>query len=148
MNRISDTDLNFGFPYCHGGFLVDIDFPQDNACEGTQAPVYGFPAHVAPLGIAFYTGNAFPEPYHNQIFVAEHGSRNRTSPVGYQVSLITLDDNNEVIDYQTFIDGFLQGEFDYDAWGRPADVIIAPDGSLLISDDLADAIYRVQYIGD
>ena len=98
-------------------------------------------AHVAPLGIEFYKGSNFPAEYKNQLFFAEHGSWNRSSKVGYQVSLLKLS-GNEVKSYEPFAKGWLQGE---NAWGRPVDVELMPDGSMLVSDDYANCIYRISY---
>jgi glucose/arabinose dehydrogenase len=100
--------------------------------------------HVAALGMKFYTGSMFPQAYQNQIFVAEHGSWNRTQKIGYRVTLVTLDAAGTPVAYEPFAEGWLQGE---SAWGRPADVQVAPDGSLLIADDTAGAIYRVRCRG-
>lgn len=145
LNRVTDENQNFGFPYCHGGYLEDLDFPRENACDGMVAPVHAFQAHVAPLGMRFYTGEMFPEEYQNQLFVAQHGSRNRTDAVGYQVSLIRLDTDGQVLGEDAFLTGFLQGQRSYEAWGRPVDILQMPDGALLISDDSADMIYRISY---
>ena len=101
-------------------------------------------AHVASLGMRFYTGTQFPERYRNAVFIAEHGSWNRSSKVGYRVSMVRLQDNRAV-SHEPFVTGWLQGE---SAWGRPADVLVMPDGSLLVSDDHAGAIYRVVYRGN
>jgi glucose/arabinose dehydrogenase len=99
--------------------------------------------HVAALGMRFYTGTMFPEEYRNQIFIAEHGSWNRTTPIGYRLSLVRLD-NGRAVSYDVFAEGWLQGQ---QAWGRPVDVLVMPDGSLLVSDDRADVIYRITYKG-
>lgn len=145
LNHIAESGADYGFPYCHGGFLEDLDFPKENACDGTTPPDYGFQAHVAPLGIHFYTGTMFPEAYQNQLFVALHGSRNRTDAVGYQVSLIRFDEDGHVLGEEPFLTGFLDSNRAYDAWGRPVDILELPDGSLLVSDDYADMIYRITY---
>ncbi len=92
----------------------------------------------------FYTGVQFPESYRNQIFIAEHGSWNRSSKVGYRVTVVRLDATGKAVSYEPFAQGWLSGER---AWGRPADVLVAPDGSLLVSDDSAGAIYRIRYRG-
>lgn len=89
-----------------------------------------------------YTGDQFPEPYHNQIFIAEHGSWNRSSKIGYRVTLVTLDDSGIVTDYRPFATGWLQGE---DNWGRPTDIQIAVDGSILVADDQPGVIYRIAW---
>jgi glucose/arabinose dehydrogenase len=103
-------------------------------------PVIKIQAHSAALGVDFYTGRQFPNRYHNALFIAEHGSWNRSSKVGYQVSVITEDETG--LHYAPFITGWLDGQKN---WGRPNDVLMAPDGSLLISDDQAGAVYRVTY---
>ena len=99
--------------------------------------------HVAALGMRFYTGEQFPEEYRGQIFIAEHGSWNRSVPIGYRITLVRIEDGNAV-SYDTFAEGWLQGQED---WGRPNDVLVMPDGSLLVSDDKAGAIYRITYTG-
>ena len=91
----------------------------------------------------FYTGSQFPSRYREQIFIAEHGSWNRSHKIGYRVTLVTLDEQRRAVGYEAFAEGWLQGER---AWGRPADVLVAPDGSLLVSDDDAGAIYRIKYV--
>ena len=98
--------------------------------------------HVAALGMRFYTGTQFPPRYREQIFIAEHGSWNRSHKIGYRVTMVTLDEQRRAVGYEPFAEGWLQGER---AWGRPADVLVAPDGSLLVSDDYAGAIYRIRY---
>ena len=99
--------------------------------------------HVAALGMRFYTGTAFPAEYRDQVFIAEHGSWNRSTPIGYRISLVRLRDGH-AISYETFAEGWLQGR---NAWGRPVDVLVHPDGSLLVSDDSAGAVYRIAYTG-
>jgi glucose/arabinose dehydrogenase len=100
--------------------------------------------HVAPLGMAFYTGEQFPDEYKNQVFIAEHGSWNRSVKIGYRVSLVTFE-NGQAVDYQPFADGWLKDDH---VSGRPVDVVVAPDGSLLVSDDRAGKVYRIRYVGD
>jgi glucose/arabinose dehydrogenase len=90
----------------------------------------------------FYTGTQFPAAYRNSIFIAEHGSWNRSRKIGYRVTMVTLD-GDKAVSYQPFAEGWLQGG--ERVWGRPADVLVAPDGSLLVSDDYAGAIYRIRY---
>ena len=92
----------------------------------------------------FYTGTQFPAEYRDQVFIAEHGSWNRSKRIGYRVMLVRLDEEGRALKYEPFAEGWLQGE---SAWGRPADVAVAPDGSLLVSDDSAGAIYRIKYVG-
>jgi glucose/arabinose dehydrogenase len=97
--------------------------------------------HVAALGMRFYTGTMFPDLYRNQIFIAEHGSWNRTSPIGYRISLVRLH-GSQAISYEVFAEGWLKNGR---AWGRPVDVLVMPDGALLVSDDRAGVIYRISY---
>ena len=134
--------LDFGFPYCHAGTIADPDFGAKRACSEFTPPAQKLGPHVAPLGMRFYTGNQFPARYRDQIFIAEHGSWNRSRKIGYRVTLVTLDEKRRAVSYEPFAEGWLQGER---AWGRPADVLVAPDGSLLVSDDEAGAIYRIRY---
>lgn len=136
--------LDFGFPYCHAGDISDPEFGAKRGCGEFTPPARKLGAHVAPLGMRFYTGTQFPEAYRNQIFIAEHGSWNRSSKVGYRVTLVKLDADGRAVGYEPFAQGWLIGER---AWGRPADVLVAPDGSLLVSDDGAGAIYRIRYRG-
>lgn len=143
LNRAPARGLHFGFPYCHGGDIPDPQFGDRRDCSETVPPAARLGPHVASLGMRFYTGDRFPEQYRHQIFIAEHGSWNRSTPIGYRITLVRLE-GSEVTSYEVFADGWLQGE---EAWGRPVDVHIAPDGSLLVSDDRAGAIYRIDYRG-
>ena len=144
LNRLAQPGQHFGYPYCHGGTIADPEFGQTRRCAEFAPPVQNLGAHVAALGMRFYTGTQFPERYRNAVFIAEHGSWNRSSKTGYRVSLVRLQDGRAV-SYEPFVSGWLQGE---SAWGRPADVLVMPDGSLLVSDDQAGAIYRVVYRGN
>ena len=141
LNVAPRAGMHFGFPYCHAGVLPDPQFGKGRSCDAYVAPVAALGPHVAPLGLAFYTGTQFPEQYRNQLLVAEHGSWNRSSKIGYQVRLITLY-GNKVVSDTAFIDGFLQNE---EVSGRPVDVAVMPDGSVLVSDDHAHKVYRVSY---
>jgi glucose/arabinose dehydrogenase len=143
LNHAPKPGLNFGYPYCHAGTVPDPEFGGKRSCSEFAAPAQKLGAHVAPLGMRFYTGTRFPPAYRNQIFIAEHGSWNRSKKSGYRVTLVHVE-NNRAVDYEPFATGWLQGER---AWGRPADVLVMPDGSLLVSDDLAGAIYRISYTG-
>ncbi|MBV7535469.1 PQQ-dependent sugar dehydrogenase [Duganella sp. sic0402] len=143
LNVLTKFGQHFGFPYCHGGVVPDPKFGQGRTCEEFVEPVAKLGPHVAPLGLSFYTGKQFPEAYRNNIFVAEHGSWNRSTKIGYNVRLITLYGNKMVSD-TSFIDGFLRGD---EVVGRPVDVVTLADGSLLISDDYAGRIFRVTYDG-
>jgi hypothetical protein len=144
LNRLTKTGQNFGYPYCHGGTIADPEFGQQHPCREFVVPAQALGPHVAALGMRFYTGTQFPAAYRNQIFIAEHGSWNRSSKVGYRVSLVRLDASGKTVSYAPFAEGWLDGQT---AWGRPADVLVAPDGSLLVSDDMAGAIYRIRYRG-
>ncbi len=142
LHHVSAMGQNFGYPFCHQGDLLDDQFGQGRSCDEFDKPDLKLGPHVAALGMRFYTGKQFPAEYRNNIFIAEHGSWNRTKKVGYNVSRVVLDDKGKVVKYEPFATGWLQGET---FWGRPADVQVAPDGSLLVSDDVAGAIYRIAY---
>jgi len=142
LNHAPKAGLDFGFPYCHAGTIPDPEFGAKHACSEFTPPAQLLGSHVAPLGMRFYTGNQFPARYRDQIFIAEHGSWNRSKKVGYRVTMVTLDEKRRAVSYEPFAEGWLQGER---AWGRPADVLVATDGSLLVSDDEAGAIYRISY---
>jgi glucose/arabinose dehydrogenase len=143
LNRVSEAGQHFGYPYCHGGVVKDPEFGDQHPCSDFVAPVQAMGAHVAPLGVKFNTGNMFPRKYKNMAFIAEHGSWNRSKKVGYKISLVTLE-NNVATSYETFLDGWLDEEAQ-EAFGRPVDILFLKDGSMLISDDYGDAIYRVSY---
>lgn len=142
LNRWSRIGEHFGYPYCHGDQIIDPKYGAGKNCADYTPPVWKFKAHVAALGIRFYRGEQFPEHYRNQLFVAQHGSWNRSVPDGYRVALVTFKDNKPAGE-EVFIDGWLTQ--DEKALGRPVDILALPDGSLLISDDLLGVIYKVQY---
>jgi glucose/arabinose dehydrogenase len=142
LNRAPRAGLHFGFPYLHGRSVRDpVYWKQRPAGVVFTLPELELPAHVAALGLRFYTGTRFPEEYRGGIFIAEHGSWNRSRKIGYRVSFVRLD-GDRVADYRTFAQGWLEGER---AWGRPADVEVGPDGALYVSDDEAGAVYRISY---
>ena len=141
LNHAPKAGMNFGFPYCHGGTVSDPEFGGKHPCSEFTAPAQQLGPHVAALGMRFYTGTQFPAQYRNQIFIAEHGSWNRSSKIGYRITLVRLE-NGRAVAYEPFATGWLQGQ---SAWGRPADVLVMPDGSLLVSDDTAGAVYRISY---
>jgi glucose/arabinose dehydrogenase len=143
LNRLARSGQHFGYPYCHGGTIADPEFGRAHRCNEFVAPVQNLGTHVASLGMRFYTGRQFPKRYRGAIFIAEHGSWNRGHKNGYRVSMVRVQDGR-TLGYEPFVTGWLQGEA---AWGRPADVLMLPDGSLLVSDDQAGAIYRVSYRG-
>lgn len=142
LNHAPRSGMHFGFPYCHQGDTPDPQLGEGRGCEAYTPPVAKLGAHVAPLGLAFYTGEMFPAEYRNQLFIAEHGSWNRSSKVGYLVKLVRFDDQGRFVDQAVFARGWLQGQRN---WGRPNDVLVMPDGALLVSDDQADLIYRISY---
>lgn len=145
LNHAEKDGLHFGFPYCHQGDLPDPQFGEKHNCDEFTPPAQKLGAHVAPLGLSFYTGSTFPEAYQKQLFIAEHGSWNRSKKSGYQVTLVRLD-GNQAISHEPFASGWLNKATD-EAWGRPVDVEIMSDGSMLVSDDYAGAIYRIYYEG-
>lgn len=145
LNRLDKPGQHFGFPYCHGGLVADLQFGQGKTCRDFTPPLWRFPAHVAPLGLRFYTGTSFPAAYRRQLFVVQHGSWNRSRPQGYQVVLVRLVQGNPVSD-SVFVDGWLSR--DGNALARPVDILLMPDGSLLVSDDMNGAVYRIRYTGD
>jgi hypothetical protein len=148
LNRVQTSGQHFGFPYCHQGDVPDPDFGAKRGCAEFVAPAAKLGAHVAALGLRFYTGRQFPPEYRNNIFIAEHGSWDRSRKSGYQVVRVVLDAKGQVLSQEPFVQGWLQvdGAGRETVLGRPADVLVLPDGSLLISDDLAGAIYRVRYV--
>lgn len=141
LNHAPRPGLHFGFPFCHGGDIPDPGFGDEQECALFAPPAQRLGPHVASLGMRFYTGAMFPAAYRGQIFIAEHGSWNRSKKIGYRISLVRLE-AGRVVSYAPFAQGWLQGER---AWGRPVDVLNMPDGSLLVSDDGAGAIYRISY---
>jgi glucose/arabinose dehydrogenase len=141
LNHAPKPGMHFGYPYCHGGTIPDPEYGHRRPCRDFTAPEQNLGPHVASLGMRFYTGKMFPPSYRNQIFIAEHGSWNRSSKIGYRVTVVRLE-NGKPVAYEPFATGWLQGE---KAWGRPVDVLVLPDGSLLVSDDYAGAIYRISY---
>ena len=143
LNHATRAGQHFGYPYCHGGTIADPEFGRTHPCGEFTAPAQNLGAHVASLGMRFYTGNQFPAEYRDQIFIAEHGSWNRSSKSGYRITLVRVE-NGKAVGYEPFATGWLQGQ---QAWGRPADVVVAPDGALLVADDTAGAIYRISYRG-
>jgi glucose/arabinose dehydrogenase len=151
LDHAPKAGLHFGFPYCHAGDVPDPEFGKKRPCKEFTPPARVLDPHVAAIGMRFYTGRMFPAEYRNQIFIAEHGSWNRSTPIGYRVMLVTLD-GSKAVSYTPFAEGWLQGVQSQQrtrtigkAWGRPADVLVMPDGALLVSDDEADVIYRISY---
>lgn len=147
LNRVSKTGEHFGFPYCHQGDLLDDEFGKGKRCADYSPPASLMGAHVAPLGARFYTGKQFPAEYRNQLLVAKHGSWNRSRKSGYEVSLVRLDAKGRVTGQDVFIGGWLaQGFFGKETvHGRPVDLLVLKDGSVLLSDDQTGRIYRISY---
>jgi glucose/arabinose dehydrogenase len=146
LNRVSAAGEHFGYPFCHGTDVVDPKLGDLGSCADSAAPAQELDPHSAPLGMRFYTGDMFPGAYRNHVFIAEHGSWNRSKAAGktgYRVSLVRIEDGRAIA-YETFMEGFLAGD-DEEVLGRPVDVLIAPDGALLVSDDKRGAVYRVSY---
>ena len=133
--------MNFGFPHCHGKDIPDPEFSREHSCAESVAPAWNLPAHVAAIGMRFYTGDMFPQEYHGGIFVAEHGSWNRSTPIGYRVSHVVLE-GDRAVKYEPFAQGWLMAGMH---WGRPVDVLVMPDGALLVSDYYAGSVYRISY---
>lgn len=142
LNHAPVPGLHFGYPYFHAGDVRDPELGDGRNEEAYTHPAQKLGPHVAPLGIEFYTDRTFPVEYQNQLFIAEHGSWNRSEKIGYRVSLIRLDNDGNVLSYEVFADGWLQGQ---NNWGRPVDLEQMPDGSLLLSDDYKGVIYRISY---
>jgi glucose/arabinose dehydrogenase len=140
LNRVAEPGQHFGFPYCHAGDIADPEYGKGRRCGDYVPPALKLGPHVAPLGMRFYTGGMFPAEYRNVAFIAEHGSWNRSTKIGYRITLAWPTANG--LEYRSFAEGWLEGD---DAWGRPVDVLVAPDGALLVSDDRSGAIYRITY---
>lgn len=146
LNRAPEKGMHFGYPYCHAGTIKDPEFGDKHACSEFVPPVQALGPHVAPLGVKFYTGKMFPDTYQNTAFIAEHGSWNRTKKIGYRISMVKVKDNKTSEGYEVFASGWLN-DAEQKAWGRPVDVLVLADGSMLVSDDMAGVIYRISYKG-
>lgn len=143
LNNAPRQGMNFGYPYCQGGDISDPVYGHLHPCSDFTPPVVKLGAHVASLGMKFYTGNMFPAEYRNQIFIAEHGSWNRSVPIGYRISIVRFKKDGQP-SYERFAEGWLQNGT---PWGRPVDILQLRDGSLLVSDDFGNAVYRITYNG-
>ena len=144
LNRVPEAGLHFGYPYCHAGTIADPEFGESRACDEFVAPAMALGPHVAAIGVRFYRGKMFPAEYRTKIFFAEHGSWNRDDKIGYRVMMVDVDSEGNASNYEPFVEGWLQ---DGEDWGRPSDLEILADGSMLISDDKGGVIYRVSYVG-
>lgn len=143
LNVVTGLGQHFGYPFCHQGNIQDPDISPKRSCSNFISPALNLSPHAAALGMRFYTGSMFPAEYQKRIFIAEHGSWNRSTPIGYRVMEVNLDDSGKATSYQPFVEGWLQD--DGTVLGRPVDVAVWTDGSLLISDDKAGLVYRVTY---
>jgi glucose/arabinose dehydrogenase len=146
LNRVSAKGMNFGYPFCHQGDFLDPDFGKGRTCKEFDTPMAKLGPHIAPLGMRFYNGTMFPAEYRGNIFIAMHGSWNKTSKIGYNVTRVILDEKGGVAKMEPFLDGFLTDpKADPPMWGRPVDVLVMRDGAMLVSDDYNGIIYRVSY---
>ena len=139
LNHAPRKGMHFGFPYCHGTAIPDPKFGKKQTCGKFTPPVVELGPHVAALGMRFYRGKMFPKHFHEAIFIAEHGSWNRSQPIGYRITNV-FPGNKGAKKYRVFAEGWIKGR-----WGRPVDILVMPDGSLLVSDDRGDAIYRITW---
>ncbi len=141
LNRATARGQHFGFPYCHQGDVLDPELGQGHSCGDYRPPVVKMGPHVAAIGMKFYTGDMFPEQYRGQIFVAQHGSWNRSTPIGYRIAVVRVQDGVSS-GQEVFAQGFYDG---IQVAGRPVDVLELADGSMLVSDDLQGVLYRISY---
>ena len=143
LNRLTQPGKdNFGYPYCHQGNIADQEFGWGHSCDEFTKPIALLGPHTVALGMRFYTGNSFPSEYRNAIFIARHGSWNRTKKLGGDIVVARLSEDGAVKSIEPFITGFIENN---NYVGRPADVEFVKDGSMLISDDFNGAVYRVTY---
>lgn len=145
LSKVSYKGEHHGFPYCHQGDTLDPIYGKNRSCSEFTPPVLKLGAHVAPLGMRFYTGNTFPAAYKNTMFVAQHGSWNREVKQGYNVVHVTVDKNGHAKS-EPFLEGFMtDAKADPPMWGRPVDLLVLADGSMLVSDDYNGVIYRISH---
>jgi len=147
LHRVSGKTVpNFGYPFCHQGDTLDPEFGKNRSCSEFAQPAQRLGTHIAPLGMKFYNGKMFPAEYRGNIFIAMHGSWNRTVKQGYNVMRVKVDEKGNASKPQPFLTGFLQDEkADPPMWGRPVDLLVMKDGSMLVSDDYNGIIYRISY---
>ncbi len=143
LGRAPRAGMHFGFPHCQGGDLVDPDEGGGRRCNEFTPPVAKLGPHVAALGMRFYRGSTFPAAYRGDVFIAEHGSWNRSQKIGYRLTVVDVD-GDRASNYRVFAEGWLGSD---GVWGRPVDVLVMPDGALLVSDDERGAVYRISYGG-
>ena len=142
LHRVSKKGVHFGYPYCHQGDFVDPELGMGRSCAEFTPPALKLGPHIAPLGMRFYTGKMFPAEFRNRIIIANHGSWNRTNKIGFNLMQVTLDAQGKPVKYEPFAEGWADGN---SYWGRPVDVQVMNDGALLVSDDVAGALYRISY---
>jgi glucose/arabinose dehydrogenase len=146
LHRVSHKNMNYGYPFCHQGDFLDPEYGKGRSCQEFDAPAMKLGPHIAPLGMRFYTGRMFPAEYQGNIFIAMHGSWNRTTKHGYNVMRVILDEKGNATSMKPFLEGFLTDEkADPPMWGRPVDVLQMRDGAMLVSDDYNGIIYRISY---
>ncbi len=143
LNRAPKSGMHFGYPYCHQGDTPDPEYGSKRQCKDFVPPALKQGGHVAPNGLRFYTGTMFPETYRNRILIAQHGSWNRSTKNGYRLVSVEVTDG-KVTKYEIFAEGWVQNEV---TWGRPVDILVMPDGALLVSDDYLGVVYRITYRG-
>ena len=143
LNVINRIGSHYGYPYCHQGDMPDPKYAMGHKCSEFVPPALKLGAHVAPLGMKFYTGKQFPAKYRNNIFIAEHGSWNRHKYQGGRIVRVIADPSGKHVKQEVFASGWINGDQSYT--GRPADIVLAKDGSMLVADDWAGAIYRISY---
>ncbi len=139
LNHAPTVGMHFGYPFCHGTDIADPEFNTRPCSEFTPAAQTLGP-HVAALGLRFYSGPNVPQDHRGKLLIAEHGSWNRSEPIGYRITQVTLEGDTPTT-YEVFAEGWLKS--DGKAWGRPVDLEVLPDGSLLVSDDAAGLVYRI-----
>ena len=146
LNRAPKAGMHFGYPFCHEGTIADPEFGAQRKCGEFEPPAQRLVPHAGAVGMRFYTGSQFPQAYRNQIFIAEHGSWNRSPGLPYNGNRVSVAyvDGNKVVRYEPFAEGWLDGRA---RWGRPVDIEVLPDGSMLVSDDMAGVVYRIAYTG-
>jgi len=143
LNTAPKAGMHFGFPFCHAGTIKDPEFGSEGSCSEFSAPAQQMGAHVAPLGLKFYTGAMFPSEYKNTLFVAEHGSWNRSKKNGYRIMMLKVE-GDKAVSYKPFASGWLD-DASQKVSGRPVDILLMNDGSMLVSDDKRGVIYRITY---
>lgn len=143
LNVATKDGQHFGYPFCHQGDLPDPKFGKMRSCDEFVKPAQNLVAHSAPLGISFLNDAEVPTPFKKRLLIAEHGSWNRTTPVGYRITMVDIE-GDRATNYSVFADGWLDG---HDKYGRPVDIATYIDGSILVSDDFNNAVYRIEYVG-